>query len=118
METNRRPGLDFSDEYYEFLRLRGRNTAIERITKPETEKDLAKAGQRTSTLLALIQNPDFEPIRLQLLPLAHLWLKQGKLTEAQVMEIVRTYERLTDGETYEEWHARIESRRPENQQKS
>lgn len=74
---------------------------------PITEEDKAEAQRLTDTISSLIQDPNFEPLRPNLVGLTRSWLIRGKITEQSHMDIIRTYERITRGETTEEFVQRI-----------
>ena len=108
METDTKITSGFSPEYQQFWRIRGLNAdSFDQSPRPTTPEELAKATAITDKLLDILKEPTFRKIRQNLVSLAADWMKDGLITEDQHMEIVRTKEILTDGETTEDYLKKI-----------
>lgn len=108
METDTRTTPGFSAEYQQFWRIRGLNADLfDQSPRPTTPEQLAKAKTITNKLLGVLTDHTFDKIRQELASLAADWMRDGLITEAQHMEIVRTKEVLTDGETTEDYLKKI-----------
>ncbi len=106
METYSRRKPELSGEYQEFWRIRGGNALLFDLSpRPTKEEDIEKAKALTVKLLDILKDNRFGKIRQNLVSLAADWIRDGLITEAQHMEIIRTHEVLTLGQTTETWLA-------------
>lgn len=109
METDSKPKQELSSEYQVFWKIRGGNARMFDIQpRPTLPLELEAAQERAIRLLGLINNDDFANIRQNLVSLAGDWMRAGMLTEGQHMEIIRTYEVVTQGKSTEDFLASIQ----------
>lgn len=101
----------FSPEYIRFWATRGIHNISEFVgeKRPSIGAELAAAEARTVKLLDLLQDPDYETVRDYLASLFAHWMRGGLITPEQHMKLVETHEKITDGETMEEFLARVEA---------
>lgn len=111
-QEDQRDIVHYSQEYCNFMRLRGHgyNSSMTHEI-PTTEAQKAYSVTLTSLAISIINNPSFEPILTNLAGLSAGWMREGIISEEQRMEIFRTYERVTQGETTEEFYERYERER-------
>ena len=99
----------FSPEYIKFWVDRGILNLSEYAggKRPDTEEEVAVARERTTKLLGLLHDPDYGTVRDHLASLFMHWIRGGLITPEQHMELVSTYEKITKGETTEEFLAKL-----------
>lgn len=106
--------VSFSVAYRQFWENRGKFNLKDFAgwRRPNTEPEITAAQARTALLLDLLQRPDFETVRDSLSTLFARWMRGGLITEEHHIKLVSTFERITDGETREEFLAKQAASKP------
>lgn len=95
--------IQCSPKYRNFWELRCAGLPIDTYNPPTTEDQLAEATRLTTIIISLLGDPEFAEMRDPLKAHSTLLIRNGKISEENHMEIIRTYERMTEGSTTEEF---------------
>lgn len=93
------------DEFLEFLKIRGINTSKEPYgPNPAEPEKVERSAELTAFMMKGLSIPELEGFWKDITAAAWKLKRDGILTERNLMEVVREFEKLTDGETTEEWY--------------